>query len=119
MLRRAADHWKRGTGAFFAISWNGTSPFETLGAARLALPIAIAPAANILPGLPLAGVSRELMAACILILLVGLAVSLTLFQVSDRRIARLKEFSDESRREISANCPPKDRGMGFPASPQP
>ena len=62
-------------------------------AAGLALPMGIAPAANILPGLPLGGMSRGLMAACIFILFVGLAVSLAIFQVSDRRIARLKEFS--------------------------
>jgi two-component system phosphate regulon sensor histidine kinase PhoR len=55
----------------------------------MALPIGIAPAANILPG----GMSRDLMAACIVILLVGLAVSLAIFHVSDRRIARLKAFS--------------------------
>jgi two-component system phosphate regulon sensor histidine kinase PhoR len=65
------------------------SAFENLGAACLALPIGIAPAANILPG----GMSRDLMAACIVILLVGLAVSLAIFHVSDRRIARLKAFS--------------------------
>ncbi len=69
------------------------SPLEKLGLACLALPLGSLLAGNILSGVPRDELWRELMAALIFILLIGLAVSLTLFRVSDRRIARLKDFS--------------------------
>lgn len=69
------------------------SPLEKLGLTCLALPLGTLLAGNILPSVPRDELWRELMAALIFILLIGLAVSLTLFRVSDRRIVRLKDFS--------------------------
>jgi len=64
-----------------------------MGLACLALPPRFLPAAHILQGILLGEFRHEWMAVCIIVLLVALGLLLAVFHVSDRRIARLKNFA--------------------------
>jgi len=69
------------------------SPFEKWGLACLALLPGFLPSVDFVPGLSREALWRDGMALAIVILLVSFSVSLTLLRLSDRRIARLMDFS--------------------------